>query len=142
MATENKHDMIEEEDEQDENDEMQIFDILSQSVDALKERYILFIEKPTIENHKEFDDLIKEYINLIRDIKNMVKGVLSQNEVKQPKKRIERSTEKKQDDTTTDIPQLIRQSAQDQTSEVKKTRGRKPKNKALDVPNNSMTITA
>lgn len=87
IKQEDKHELIDEE-EGDDGD-MAIFDIMHDAVDALSERFQMFIDNPTPEEHKKFDDLVKEFISLARDLKNLSKSVLPPQEKpkKEPKKK-------------------------------------------------------
>ena len=58
------------------DDALQIFSVMHDSIDALEDRFVKFIDNPTKDEHKEFDDLVKDFITLARDLKNMAKTIL------------------------------------------------------------------
>ena len=75
------------EDEGDE-DALQIFAVMHDSIDALEDRFVEFVDNPTVDKHKEFDDLVKEFISLSRDLKNMAKSILPASDKKKKDKPV------------------------------------------------------
>lgn len=77
------------EDEGDDDEMFQIFDIMHNSVEGMKEKFTAFYEQPNKTNYNEFDELIVEFISLARDLKNMTKSLLppSEKEHKPEEKR-------------------------------------------------------
>lgn len=62
--------------ETDDENSLQIFDLMHESLDALESNFVDYIENPTYEEFKKFDELMSEFIKLSRDIKNMAKSML------------------------------------------------------------------
>lgn len=75
--------MTEGEDEGD--DEMIIFDILRESLDGLEAKFSSYYENPTKDTFVEFDQLVKEIIDLFRKLKNVAKTLLPLSE--KPKRK-------------------------------------------------------
>lgn len=61
-------------------DTSKVFEILHNSVDGLQDKFDAFYDNPTIEQFNEFDVLIKEFIALTRDLKNLTKSLLPKTE--------------------------------------------------------------
>ena len=124
----------EEEQTEPEDDLFEIFDVLHNSIDHLQDRFQIFLDKPDVAHHAEFDKLIVEFIQLARELKNMTKSMLPKSErfqkndpIEQPKNEVEKSTSVILDTDETTKNEV--------KTKVPKKRGRKPKPKVKPVTN-------
>lgn len=115
-------------DEGDEGDEgdnevmelMKVFDILHQSVDGLEDKFKIFYEEPTLDKHKEFEELLKEFIALARDLKNISKSMLPRQPPKRKNKKAADKEESDNNDEESSEPEIKPKTKQVKAKPVKK----------------------
>ena len=120
--------------EGEEGDETAVFQLMHESVDVLEERFNEFVKNPTADCHKEFNNVVAEFISLARELKNMAKAVLPASEkIAKPRGKKVTSTDESAVpniieqtiiQAVNDAPQI--QAVQDNPT-AKKRAGRKPK---------------
>lgn len=108
--------------EDDEEDIEKIFEVMHHSVDSLHNRFEAFYDDPSKEKFHEYDELIKEYISVIRELKNMAKSLLP----KSDKKALKIVAPGNSPETIQE-PKLERQTTESAPPQEKKKRGRKTK---------------
>lgn len=98
---------VEQDIDQDEDDALHLFEILHNAVNGLEDTFADFYDEPTVEKFGEFEILIKEFITLVRELKNTTKSLLPKTERKKknvivdiPKEELSQTTEK--DNTSED----------------------------------------
>lgn len=72
--------LIENENDDVTGDDLQIFDLMHESLESLEDRFVEYIDNPTTDEFKKFEELMSEYIKLARDIKNMAKSMIPKSE--------------------------------------------------------------
>lgn len=94
------------------------FKLLRQSTDAMESTFIHFWENPNKNTHKEFNDLVKQFIDLARELKNISKELLPKSD-----KKSDDVEEEKLDQDEKQNPTL--ETEQKPETKVKKPRQRK-----------------
>lgn len=75
-----KNEDVDNSEDEGDDDMFKIFSIMFDSVDAMKEKFIVYYDEPNQHTFKEFDGLITDFIGLTRDLRSLSKSLLPKTE--------------------------------------------------------------